>query len=135
MTVSTYPKTAADALSAWDRGEIVTTVEMGGLGPGYEQAIQVLVFEIIRDVGAAFNANDEAGFRRRVDVTVQRIDQACCGFSGAQVGAASSLAFRALRDGWAEMLESAKRQCGDDRLTMVSRAWPHVEQPRRESAG
>lgn len=43
------PETAADALARWDEGDTVFTVEMGGFGPGYEQAIQLLVFEMIRD--------------------------------------------------------------------------------------
>jgi hypothetical protein len=41
--------TAQEALSRWDAGDIVWTVSMSGMGPGYEQAIHVLVFEIIRD--------------------------------------------------------------------------------------
>ena len=43
-----YPQTALDALAAWDRGEHVWTVELGGIGPGYEMAIQTLAFELIR---------------------------------------------------------------------------------------
>src|SRR5687768_3007466 len=39
------PETVEDALRQWDAGETVFTVEMGGLGPGYEMAIQGLAFE------------------------------------------------------------------------------------------
>ncbi len=67
-------ETAKDALAAWDRGEIVHSVEMGGIGPGYEQAIQILVSP---GVG---------------------------GFSGAQVGAATGLARHAIEKGWAKTL-------------------------------
>ena len=56
------------------------------------------------------------------DSTVTRIDKAMGGFSGAQVGAAKSLAYRAIHDGWAKMLESAPH----DRHIQVSKHFPHV---------
>lgn len=37
------PETCEEALARWDAGETVFTAEMGGLGPGYEQAIQETV--------------------------------------------------------------------------------------------
>jgi hypothetical protein len=46
---SARPETAAEALARWDDGKTVWTVEMGGLGPGYEQAIHVTAFELIRE--------------------------------------------------------------------------------------
>lgn len=119
-------ETAADALAAWDQGEIVTTVELGGMGPGYEQAIQVCAFEMIRDALAAkFRATDEniTAFDRLTDATVRRIDRQCGGLSGAQVGAARWLAFRTLRDGWEAVITMARKK---DQTTMVSRAWPNV---------
>ena len=45
------PNTAAELVAAWDRGDLVPTIEMGGLGPGYEQAIQVLMIELLRSAG------------------------------------------------------------------------------------
>ena len=42
------PKTASEALARWDAGGSVFTLEMGGLGPGYEQVIHIVVFELIR---------------------------------------------------------------------------------------
>ncbi len=119
--------TAKEALAAWDAGEIVTTVELGGLGPGYEQAIQVLAFEIIRDWPRTSVTNeDKDEFQALADKTVHRIDDACCGFSGAQVGAATWLAFQTLRDGWETVLVKAREK---DQTTMVSRSWPHVDLP------
>ncbi len=122
-------KTAAEALAAWDKGDIVTTVELGGIGPGYEQAIQVLVFEIIRDaLAASVGATDNniAALDVLVDKTVHRIDKQCCGFSGAQVGAAKWLAFRTMRDGWESVIAKAREK---DQTTMVSRSWPNVPAP------
>src|SRR5256885_880394 len=122
-------ETAAEALAAWDSGEIVTTVELGGIGPGYEQAIQVCTFEIIRDaLEAKLPATDdrEEEFSALADATVHRIDHLCGGFSGAQVGAAKWLAFRTLRDGWGHVIEQARKK---DQTTMVSRTRPDVPVP------
>lgn len=127
-------QTAAEALAAWDNGDIVTTVELGGLGPGYEQAIQVCAFEMIRDVLAAkVEARDDnqGAFEAVTDATVRRIDKQCCGFSGAQVGAAKWLAFRTLRDGWNSVIEKAREK---DQTTMVSRTWPNVPAPTPEAS-
>ena len=49
MRKNVNPKTLRELLSQWDRGEAVWSVSMGGLGPGYDQAIQILVMEILRD--------------------------------------------------------------------------------------
>lgn len=127
MSAFEIPETAADALAAWDKGEIVHTVEMGGLGPGYEQAIHVLVFELIRDCGDAPlpAAGDKEAWYSWGEATVSRIDAQCRGFSGAQVGAAQNLAARALKIGWRAMLNEVPT----DRRTMVSRAWPNVPLP------
>jgi hypothetical protein len=100
-------ETAADALAAWDGGEIVTTVELGGLK-----------FVAVDDNIDAFST--------LTDLTVHRIDQQCGGFSGAQVGAARWLAFTTLRDGWDVVIEKARKK---DQTTMVSRAWPNVPTP------
>ena len=42
------PKTVKEALVQWDNGGTLWTVEMGGLGPGYEQAIQIGTIELCR---------------------------------------------------------------------------------------
>lgn len=122
-----HPQSAADALARWDKGETVFTIEMGGLGLGYEQAIQVLVFEMIRDNldkplpdqnSPEFKAfSDSFG-----DSTVHRIDEKMGGYSGAQVGAAKQIAYRALRDGWEKMLKSAP----NDRHIQVSNKIPNL---------
>lgn len=133
------PKTAAEALARWDAGDIVWTAEMGGLGPGYEQCIHVMAFEIVRELLArepidwalvdAAEDNPEAKhmwhtFTDSVEAAVMpRI--AGLGSSGAQWGAAQNLAYIVVRKGWAAALS----ELPDDRLTQVSRAWPKVEQP------
>jgi hypothetical protein len=118
-----YPKTAKEALQRWDDGQGVFTVEMGGLGPGYEQAIQILVFEIIRDqLGKPLPAPGTASNGWRDD-TVSRCDESCLGFSGAQVGAAKNLAYHYLHDGYEKTLMKFKEKDGD-RLTQVSKELP-----------
>lgn len=39
----------ADVLAKWDAGEAIWSVQLGGIGPGYEQTIQVLIMELLRD--------------------------------------------------------------------------------------
>jgi hypothetical protein len=113
--------TARDALAAWDRGEPVQTVEMGGIGPGYEQAIQILAFELIREAGPLPKPNAEGRYDLSGwgEAVVARLDETC-GFSGAQVGAAKGLAFHGLLKGWAALLAEVE----PDRRILVSRSFP-----------
>lgn len=122
--------TAAEQLRRWDAGETIWTIEMGGLGPGYEQAIQVLAIEIVRD-----NLNrplpEENSWNTWADSTISRIDRRlpdgtydCGGFSGAQEGAAKQLAYRWLKDGPAKVHTTSPK----DRTIQCSNHWPHVRQ-------
>jgi hypothetical protein len=127
---SSKPETAAEALARWDDGKIVGTVEMGGFGPGYEQAIHVAAFELIREgltLDRPTDLNDDAGWQ----AFAERLDKLPhswmhnLGLSGAQYGAAFELAAKTLCLGWRRAVELAP----NDRHILVSRAWPHVEQP------
>ena len=111
-------ETAKQQIEQWDRGEGVWSIEMGGLGPGYEQAIQILAIEIMRDeINSPIPAQES--WSSWGDATVKRIDPydeetkrfKLGGFSGAQVGAAKQIAYRFLKDGPKKALES----CPDDR--------------------
>ena len=131
--------TARDVVEAWDKGESVWSIELGGLGPGYEQAIQVLIIELLRDnLDKDFPADDdEAGWtawdaanRKWGDDTVHRIDKTCGGFSGAQVGQAKSFALHLLRKGYGPaMMAIKKKKEFDDRQIQVSKRWPHAPEP------
>ena len=116
------PESAEQALERWDAGETVFTVSMGGLGPGYEQCIHILVFEIVRDhiaAGEPLPDDDEEGaWVGWGDAAVTRLDPDI-GFSGAQVGAAKNLAARTLKVGWRAALEEVP-----DRHIQVSRQMP-----------
>ena len=113
-----FPETAAEALNMWDKGEPVWSVDMGGMGPGYEQAIQVLAFEIIRDnVNTPLPPAGDKAWRTWGDAAAHRLSK--WGFSGAQVGAAKNIASITLKKGWRVALNEMKAK-DPDRLILVS---------------
>lgn len=112
--------TAAEQLRRWDAGETIWTIEMSGMGPGYEQAIQLLAIEIVRD-NLGKPLPDPANYEWGRD-TVTRVNEECGGFSGAQVGAARYLAFGWLKDGPAARLRTA----AVERHIQASSFWPHL---------
>ena len=118
---------AAEAVEAYDRGESLWTVEMGGLGPGYEHCIQVGAIELVRKmVGQPLPPDDdsEASKSARCEwaqAELHEVDrEQRLRLSGAQAGAIRTLAFRAIRDGWTAMVNSAPL----DRRIQFSKAWP-----------
>lgn len=128
--------TAAELVAAWDRGDSIWSIAMGGIGPGYEQAIQVLAVEIVRDNIGKPLPTDGSGRREWGDATVTRIDYklpngryACGGFSGAQVGAAKNLAWYWLAEG-PDAVQSDKEV--ESRRILVSNRWPMA--PRKDVA-
>ena len=96
------PETIDDALALWDSDQTVFTVEMGGLGPGYEMAIQSLMFELAREF-RKFDPwpDDWEEVNKIADPIVDRCNkEPWGGFSGAQVGAAKNLAAIVCRKGY-----------------------------------
>jgi hypothetical protein len=80
-----YGKDAADYLRKWDESGRAWSVAMGGFGPGYEQALQLAMFEALRielDPDATLD-HESFGANERVRHL---------GLSGAQAGAAMALA-------------------------------------------
>ena len=120
------PASTEDALARWDAGLPVFTVEMGGLGPGYEQAIQTAVlYTVRRYLAMAEPPPDDAdaigaAVRGFVDEAARELH-----LSGAQHGAAVSLAWGYITKGWKETLDSVDR----DRITQVSKTWPQEPEP------
>ena len=98
------PESVAEAIRQWDSDYTVFTIEMGGLGPGYEMAIQGLAFELMRELNGFSAWDDKEELERenvRLDSVVSRCDkEPWGGFSGAQVGAAKNIAACVCRRGY-----------------------------------
>lgn len=122
-----YGKSALDMLTRWDAGRSVFTVEMGGLGPGYEQAIQILVMELIRNEGNKPIPEDEKGWRDWGIATIHRLNEICGDFSGAQVQAAKNLAARFIKFGPQETFKSLRDAGQSDRIIQVSKHFPSMD--------
>jgi hypothetical protein len=104
-----------DALALWDLGVPVLTVEMGGLGPGYEQCIQILIWEMVRDAEPLSVDLSSWG-----EKALSRVNDLVGGLTGAQVGAAKSIALHFLKYGYEETLAKVPV----DRRIMASKHWP-----------
>lgn len=112
---------AREQLSRWDAGDSVWLVSLGGIGPGYEQAIQVLLVEIVREaIGARPNTQGEW------ELVTQRVvshhNETLGGLSGAQVGMAKNAAYLLLTRGWKSAVDVAHA----DRRILVSNHWPRA---------
>lgn len=115
------------AVAAWKAGDIVWSAELGGLGPGYEQAIQVLLWEFMaawgnRNLPEPEGENYPPEFVKAFDEVVHELSPTCGGFSGAQAGAAKGTAWNFLKYGYRHMMEKLPK----DRHIMVSRRFPHA---------
>lgn len=129
--MNSKPETARQALERWDSGDSLWTVEMGGLGPGYEQVIHIAAFELIRkllliqDNRLPFpdEGSDEWGpLLDRLMTDVNREQE--LGMSGAQAGASQSLAYKFVMFGYKHMLDQAPQ----DRLILVDSVWPRKKE-------
>lgn len=113
---------AREVLQAWDNNEIIHTIEMGGLGPGYEQAIHAAVFETIRELlGVDLKSipdEELSDFMNKAMWGSAEISK--LGLSGAQAGAAKHVAYKALTIGWEEL----QKIIPDDRRIMVRKHFP-----------
>lgn len=130
--IQTYGADCSELLARWDRGDLVHTIEMGGMGPGYEQCIHITMFEALRymianplDMDRA--TTDEAYWREYLDA----LDKEACfsdsspvaklGLSGAQHGAAISLAAQFYRKGPRGVMTDPEVK---DRHIMVAKKFP-----------
>lgn len=124
-----YGVDAKEWLRRWDEDGHVWSIEMGGLGPGYEQAIQVTAVEIVRDMLASDPKVDEWDDADKWRATVDGISDRVMpklsdlGLSGAQWGAAVSLAAHIYRRGPATAF--ADEDVADRRI-QVRRDFPNI---------
>lgn len=120
--------TNEELLKAWDAGQPIKTVEMGGLGEDYEMAIQLAGMEWLRllleqkpNFGSMSPEEKKLEGDRLAPIITYRIKPLglhhAYGMSGAQWGAASNLGCVFYNLGYEAGLESA----GVDRHIMVTK--------------
>lgn len=115
-------KTWKEAAKDWSNGLNVWSAELGGIGPGYEQAIQVLLWEILSQWDKEDLKYDESmkkypeEYSEFVDKVTSDLDKNY-GFSGAQVGAAKMTAFQFMVYGYENMMN----KLDDNRWILVSK--------------
>ena len=124
-----YGHDAKEWVARWDKGESIWSVSMGGIGPGYEQAIQVMAVEMVRAMldlqidssrwkeEGEWEA-DRSAIEARIKPTIESI-----GPSGAQFGAALNLAACMYKRG-PSCLQDAEIK---DKLIQVSNNWPRAK--------
>lgn len=128
--------TNEEALAAWDSGEPIWTCDMGGMGPGYEQCIQIMGFEMLRAMVRVPPADGwdsvsgEAGRDRwlayrdiiealpEVKSVISHLEP-----SGAQFGAAMNIAAVFGMNGYAAGMEKVP----EDRRIQVSKYFPTLD--------
>lgn len=116
-------ETAAEWASAFLRGEIVDSFEVGGIGPGYEQAIQCAVVVLCHRCSHVRVAEGDTVYPSEFDAALLDADRSLGGLSGAQAAAAKWLAYRFMIEGHARFMDRVRAQDAD-RCILVSKSWP-----------
>lgn len=117
-----------EAVARWKSGETVWSIEMGGLGPGYEQAIQIDIFETLAEFlgpekRTLLMTSEEKELNAHLDDALSPVSKRCSlGLSGAQAGAIKYIVYQFVKFGYIETLEKA----GEDRRILVERNFPCV---------
>lgn len=127
--IDTYGADAADWLKRWDEGKSVWSVEMGGLGPSYEQCIHITAAEILRHLLERTYEPEtwddrEAWERDRKEIEtagLANVRISALGLSGAQWGAALNLALQFYRRGPRAVMTDERVK---DRHIQVQRTFP-----------
>lgn len=126
-----FGATAEEWLARWNEGKTVWSVSMGGLGPGYEQCIQIVAATILAHLVEVKpdmpRAQADADYWKEVsagiDAAVKPVDEKLGGITGAQFGAAQNLALYLYRQGPVAALSDPEIK---DRLIQVSKNFPSV---------
>ena len=122
---------AAEWLRRWDAGDTVWSIEMGGLGPGYEQCIHITAAEILRHLLAEkYDVarweipelwKDDRDAIEKMGLANETIN--ALGLSGAQWGAAVSIATALYRQGPRGVMSDVRVK---DRHIQVQRTFPQA---------
>ncbi len=129
--IELYGASPADWLERWDAGHSVWSIEMGGLGPGYEQCIQITAAEILRHMiaeGYDWRQWENKDTWRRVRDKIEEYGFANetikqLGLSGAQWGGACNLAACIFRMGPRGVMNDERVK---DRKIQVQRTFPQA---------
>lgn len=127
-----YGKDIQEWLKRWDEGKTVWSIEMGGMGPGYEQAIQISVAEVVRYcIEKQFDHSlweNEEEWKKDLKELQQHTyhDNTIInklGLSGAQAGAALQLAVKLYRYGPIDVMH---QDAVKDRHIQISKYFPSL---------
>lgn len=129
--IQSYGADASDWLKRWDDGQSVWTIEMGGLGPGYEQCIHMTAAECVRfflagKYEASLWEDRDIWKKVRDDLEAASFENAtikALGLSGAQWGAAVNIAVQIYRRGPRAVMTDAALK---DRHIQVSKNFPQA---------
>lgn len=129
--IQRYGADAADWLARWDAGKGVWSIEMGGLGPGYEQCIQIVAAEVLRyliankvDCETQYEGDAWKDLSEKINKSLWANPQIeALGLSGAQAGAAKSLATKLYKDGPRGVMNTLEIK---DRHIQVSKNFPSI---------
>jgi hypothetical protein len=127
-----YGASAEEWLRRWDEGQDIWSIEMSGLGPGHEQAIQVATAELVRiilnngyECKKWANPDDPTDWNRDRKLIYEQAMKTptieSLGLVGAQYGAALFLAAKLCIDGPAKILTYPETK---NRIIQVSKNFP-----------
>jgi len=112
------PETAIGALSLWDKGEIIPSIELGGLGPSYEMVIQVSAFELIRHFKGKAPKGTNKEIQDIMDNALFEMERTMkFGHSGGTAGQAKWLAYRYMKSGYKKTIQEAP----SDRIIQIEK--------------
>lgn len=126
--IEMYGRDAEDWLARWDSGRTCWTIEMGGLGPGYEQCIHIVCAETLR-YWLATSVTEENFIEGKWQALTERTREHSfankivndLGLSGAQYGAGVSIAAHIFRKGPRAIMKDPEVK---DRKIQVSKNFP-----------
>ena len=112
-----YTKNWKEIVDDWNDEKIVWSASLGGIGPGYEQCIQDILFTLLSKYPSDKIGEGKDGYKKFQEWSndiITKMDEKY-GFSGAQVGAAQATAYQFIKYGYSEMMN----KLDDDRHIQV----------------
>lgn len=134
IMIATDVVTVEDMLKQFDAGGTIFTIECGGLGPGYEQALQLAAVEFTRKNHQSpmpLTGDDkkdwESWDKKCTEWLFKELDNKLGGLSGAQFGAAKWLSWQwSFRGGPKALCDRAEAEGMKDRVIQISNHFPHI---------